>query len=89
MLAHCPELVLPKSDWGSGKSFSFRIPALSEEWAWMERQWSRATVDTGVGDPAEATAETGARITTVLREKIGQFLFDLSKADPEDLYARG
>ena len=87
MLAHFPELVLPKNEWGSGKSFPFRIPALSEEWAWMERQWSRATVDTGVGDPAEATAETGARVTAVLREKIGQFLVDLCKADPEDLYA--
>ena len=89
LLAFHPELVLPRSEWGPGTSFPFRMEALSEDWAWTERKWSKATVDTGVGDPSKASAETGHRIAAALREKMGQFLFDLSEADPDDMYDTG
>ena len=81
-----PELVLPREEWGSGASRQFRIKALREGWAWSERKWSQATVDTGVGDPARASAEKGRRITEALTGQIGQFLLELCQADADELY---
>jgi len=59
MLYLAPELVLPLSEAGEGKARVFSISALSEGWAWAERQWTKVTRDTGVGNPALATAEKG------------------------------
>lgn len=81
-----PELVLPRDQWGSGASRSFKIQGLREGWAWSERKWSQATVDTGVGDPARATAEKGRRIAEALTGQIGRFFLDLCQADAGDLY---
>ena len=81
-----PELVLPREEWGSGKSRSFRIAGLKEDWAWSERKWSQATEDTGVGDPKAATAEKGAAFMEAVTEKIGRFFLDLCHADPDDMY---
>lgn len=81
-----PDLVLPRESWGKGASRRFRIDALGESWAWTERRWSEATVDTGVGDPSAATAAKGQEIVGLLQEKMGQFFLDLCKADPGDFY---
>lgn len=88
MLSIRPELVLGREDWGKGTSFPLKIGAFSSGWAWMERKWSQATVDTGVGDPSEATAATGDAIRKALQEQLGEFILEFSKADPDDLYAR-
>ena len=81
-----PDLVLPREDWGSGRDKKFRIGAFSEGWAWAERQWSKVTEDTGIGNPAYATAEKGEAYFKEVTEKIGGFLYDLCKADANDLY---
>lgn len=81
-----PELVLPREEWGSGASRRFKIQALREGWAWSERKWSQATIDTGVGNPALASAEKGRKITEALTGQIGRFLLDLCQADADDLY---
>lgn len=82
-----PGLVLPRTEWGEGKSRPFKMKALGEGWAWAERQWSRATLDTGVGDPSGASAEKGQEITGLLTKKLGEFFLELCRANPEDLYA--
>ncbi|MBC2839090.1 creatininase family protein [Robiginitalea sp. SC105] len=86
MLHLRPDLVLPADAWGSGASRRFRIGGLNQGWAWAERKWSQVSEDTGVGDPAAATAEKGARFFRDVSEKIGEFLLELSMADPADLY---
>ena len=59
MLHIAPHLIRPLSEAGPGVGRPFRIRAL-REWAWAQRQWSQVTTDTGVGNPAAATAEKGA-----------------------------
>jgi creatinine amidohydrolase len=86
MLHLRPELVRPLDSAGPGKARSHRIQAFREGWAWMPRPWTRVTDDTGVGDPAKATAEKGARFYDAVTEAIGAFLDDLAKADPNDLF---
>lgn len=86
MLFLRPELVLPKEKWGKGKEKKNRIQAFSEDWLWTERKWSKITEDTGVGDPELATGEKGERYYKALTGKIGKVMYDLSKADLNDLY---
>jgi creatinine amidohydrolase len=81
-----PELVLPLSEAGEGKARIFTIAALNEGWAWAERSWTKVTGDTGIGDPALATAEKGGNFFRVITEKIGDFLFELSGINRDELY---
>ncbi|MFL5578141.1 MAG: creatininase family protein [Gemmatimonadaceae bacterium] len=86
MMHVAPELVLPLEEAGDGRQRRFRVAALREGWAWAPRAWTKATVDTGVGDPAAATADKGRRFAAAVTERIGGFLVELASADPEDLY---
>lgn len=80
------DLVLPLSEAGSGDSRKFSIRALNEPWAWAERQWSRATADTGVGDPRKATAEKGEKYFQAVTTLIADLMVELALADMDDLY---
>jgi creatinine amidohydrolase len=86
MMHLAPELVRPLSEAGSGVQHPFKIRALREKWAWAQRDWLKATDDTGAGDPAKATAEKGERYFRAVTERIAGFLVDLARADPNDLY---
>lgn len=83
-----PHLVLPKEKWGDGKERKIKIKAFSEGWAWTERKWSKATIDTGVGNPKKATAEKGEKSFEAITKKLGQFLYDVSIVDQSDLYEK-
>lgn len=85
MLHLAPQLVRPLSEAGAGASKRFRIRAL-REWAWAQREWSQVSADTGVGNPAAATAAKGAAFLQAVTEELGQFLVELAAADPQDLY---
>lgn len=86
MLALRPDLVLPLSEAGPGKAKPFALKGLREKWVWAPRQWTKTTDDTGVGNPAAATAEKGKRFLEAVTQKISGFLVDLAKADLESLY---
>ena len=81
-----PDLVLPREKWGDGKDKKYKIKSFSEGWVWAERKWSKISEDTGVGNPHKSTKEKGERFFKDVTEKIGNFLYELSKADLDDLY---
>ena len=55
-----PELV--KMEYaGTGEYKPFPIEGLRKHVAWHPRDWSRVSVDTGIGNPAKATPEKGKR----------------------------
>ncbi len=55
-----PELV--KMEYaGTGESKPFAIDGLNRKVAWHPRDWSRVSADTGIGNPALASAEKGKR----------------------------
>lgn len=82
-----PDLVLPKSAWGTGSEKKHKIKAFREGWAWTERPWSQISDDTGVGDPGAATAEKGETFFNDVCKRLGEFFLELSQADREDMYA--
>jgi creatinine amidohydrolase len=85
MLHISPDLVRPLAEAGDGASRRFRIRAL-REWAWAQREWSQVSADTGVGNPAAATAAKGAAFLSAVTHELGQFLVELAAADLHDLY---
>ncbi len=86
MLAIAPDLVLPLSEAGLGKTRPFKMKALRERWAWTPREWTKVTADTGAGDPRKATVEKGRKYLEVVTSKIADFLVELSQASVKDLY---
>lgn len=80
-------LVRPLSEAGSGASRPMNITAFREGWAWTPREWTRATVDTGVGDPSKSTAEKGARYFEAVTKKVASFLIELAQTPVDKLYA--
>lgn len=81
-----PDLVLPLSEAGEGKSKKFRFQAIQEGWAWAERAWSQVTEDTGVGDPRQASAEKGKKYFEALTKKVAQFFEEVATTDRDDFY---
>ena len=86
MLHIVPDLVRPLSEAGSGAARPFKVQGLREGWVWAERAWLKATEDTGVGNPSQATAEKGRRYLEAMTQKIAGFLVDLAACDLDDLY---
>jgi creatinine amidohydrolase len=81
-----PALVRPLAEAGAGAARRFRIAALRDGWAWAQRDWPSVTDDTGVGNPAGASPERGARFVADAADKIADYLHELAAADPAKLY---
>ena len=86
MMHIAPELVLPLTEAGDGSTNPIKLEAVREGWAWAQRGWSKATNDTGSGNPALATKEKGERLLAALAEKLAGFYVELAACDPGDLY---
>ena len=81
-----PDLVKPLDEAGDGAEKKFRIAALAEGRAWTQRDWTQATADTGVGDPAPSTKEKGKLCFDHVSAEIADFFVELAAADVDDLY---
>lgn len=86
MMHLVPQLVRPLSEAGDGAAKKFKFSAIREGWAWAERKWMQVTKDTGVGDPRKASAEKGAAFFKAVTEKVGQYFYEVARADRGDLY---
>ncbi|MFM7858031.1 MAG: creatininase family protein [Flammeovirgaceae bacterium] len=81
-----PDLVLPLSEAADGSSKKFTFNAMREGWAWAERQWTKVTESTGVGDPRQASKEKGERFFKKVTEKIALFIEEVANTNKQDFY---
>ncbi len=86
MLQIAPELVAGLEEAGDGSTNRSRIKAIREGWAWAQRDWLKATNDTGSGDPSKATAYKGKKLIETLSKKLAAFYIELAESDLSDLY---
>ncbi len=77
MLHYYPEAVEMNLA-GDGDAKPFAIEGLNKKVAWMPRDWSKVTADTGVGNPKRATAEKGERYINALMPHIVDFICDFA-----------
>ena len=57
-----------------------RFEAVNRGWVSITRPWHLVTTNTGLGNPAAASAEKGRRLMDVLVERLGRFLVELAEA---------
>ncbi len=81
-----PELVLPLTEAGDGAAKRFKYSAMQQGWAWAERQWTKVTQDTGVGDPRKATAAKGEKYFQAVTKRVAQFFIEVAKTESSAHY---
>ena len=82
MMHYHPELVNIEEA-GEGKSGGFSPESLAKGTAWLPRNWSRVSTDTGIGNPGKATAEKGKRFAHDIAEAYATLFHDLTRPEPE------
>jgi creatinine amidohydrolase len=88
LLQVAPGLVHPdRNAWGTGAAHPSVFAGVRAGWAWLPRRWTQVTADTGVGNPAEATAAQGEAFLAQAVERIAAFCEALATADPGALWA--
>ena len=81
-----PHLVRPLQEAGPGKARKYKPRALREGWAVAQREWTKVTADTGVGNPYPATAEKGKKYLDACIEALAEFYCELGSTPRNDLY---
>ncbi len=82
-LAFFPDLMKTElADNGAAKPSRFE--AINRGWVSITRPWHLVSENTGLGDPAAATAEKGQRLMEILVERLSSFLVELSNADLDE-----
>ena len=81
MLHIAAPLVAPLSEAGDGVEKKSLLTAIREGWAWAPRQWTKVTLDTGIGDPKASTSEKGARYFTAVTAKLASYFTELALVD--------
>jgi len=87
MTALVPDLVRLE-DAGTGRERHFTLKGLRERWAWAQREWSRASVDTGMGTALPADPEKGKQFLDAIAAEIGNFLYELAITPPDARYEK-
>ncbi|SRR5579871_3194180 len=84
-LAFFPELLrIELADDGAARPSKFE--AINRRWISITRPWHLVSANTGLGNPAAATAEKGQRLMDVLVERLGSFLVDLAAAPVDEKF---
>src|SRR5437763_7273018 len=84
-LAFFPELVSPELA-DDGAAAPTRFDAINKGWISITRPWHLVSKNTGLGDPAAATADKGRRLMDLLVDRLGSFLIDLAKAEVNERF---
>lgn len=78
MMHYHPELGEPRRG-GTGTSKPFAARMLNEKVAWVPRDWRRVSQDTGIGDPANATAGKGRRFAEAVAGRFAELFCELAR----------
>lgn len=80
MMHYRPELV-NLAEAGPGQSKPFAAQTLNDRVAWIPRNWQKVTSDTGIGNPARATAEKGRRFAEAVTARYAELFRELVRGD--------
>jgi creatinine amidohydrolase len=84
-LAFFPDLLKPELA-DRGQARPTRFEAINRGWISITRPWHLVTTNTGLGDPAAASADKGRRLMDVLVERLAGFLTELAAAPMDDTF---
>ena len=78
MMHYYPELV-DLTLAGRGDAKSFAIQGLNEKVAWLPRNWSEVSTDTGIGNPLKASASKGKAYARAVVDKYVAVISDICR----------
>lgn len=81
-----PDLILPLDQAGEGRAKVFRFTAMKEGWAWAQREWSKVTQDTGIGNPKAASADKGEKYLQSVIDNVARFFIELAATPLQEIY---
>lgn len=81
-----PNLVLPLNQAGDGAELKFKIKGFHKGYVSVQREWTRITKDTGVGDPKASTAIKGKIYFEDTVAEIANFITELAGSANDELY---
>jgi creatinine amidohydrolase len=84
-LAFFPELVRPELA-DDGAAAPTRFEAINRGWVSITRPWHLVSKNTGLGDPAAATADKGRQLMDILVHRLGSFLVELAKTEMDSRF---
>jgi creatinine amidohydrolase len=79
-LAYFPHLLKPELA-DNGAARPTRFTAINRGWVSITRPWHLVSQNTGIGNPAQASADKGRKLMDVLVERLGGFLVELANAE--------
>lgn len=82
-----PELVRPLAEAGDGAVKACRLAAVREGWVTLQRPWTQVSADTGVGNPALATAAKGEAYLAASAARIATFFQELAATPRQALFS--
>ena len=80
MMHYHPELVRMEFA-GEGRSRGFAPAGLNDKTAWAPRDWSRVSMDTGIGNPRASTPAKGAAYAEAVVARYVRLLRDVCQGD--------
>jgi creatinine amidohydrolase len=84
-LAFFPELMHPEqADDGAAKPS--RFDAINRGWVSITRPWHLVSKNTGLGNPAAATAEKGRQLMEIVVDRLSGFLVQLSQTPMDESF---
>ncbi len=86
MLYLQPNLVSDLETTGDGFAKKWKFQAMKEGWAVGQREWTKVSKDTGVGNPYKATGKKGEVYFGAVTKKIAGFIVELAGTGKEDFY---
>lgn len=84
-MAFFPQLLHPEQA-DPGAARPTRFEAINKGWISITRPWHLVTTNTGLGNPAAASAEKGQRLMDVLTHRLGTFLAELAATPMDDSF---
>ena len=66
---------------GNGESKDFAIESLNKGIAWLPRDWRKISIDSGVGNPEQASLKKGEKFVLAIVEKLSKLLISLSTSN--------
>jgi creatinine amidohydrolase len=84
-MAFFPELLKPElADDGAARPTRFE--AINRGWVSITRPWHLATTNTGLGDPAAATADKGHALMDLVVDRLSAFLIQLAREPMDEAF---
>lgn len=77
LMYYRPDLI-DLSTAGDGKYTPFNIESLREGVAWIPRDWSKVSADTGIGNPHKSSAEKGEKYAISVTDKLSDLFVELT-----------